>query len=151
MGIKRYQSMTKKYAEILLRAGIQFESLITSLAQAPTQSSQSGDIYQALVRFGNLGLQQQGNDVVWDVNSPTANDIFNLFDKLGFAGAMNVSVSVDANKKATVNVASSPNNPRLVGAVTKMLTPKVQSAVARIPAPAELITVPDIISARNVK
>jgi hypothetical protein len=131
----------------LLAATTQFEQLVSHGQQA---SAQAGDIYDALVAAGNLGLKRGGDGVVWDVNSPTADAIFGLFEKMRFKGTANVSVSVDPRKKATVSVQTAPTNPNVSSALARMLTPSVQAAVMKMTnAPTDVVTATNIITAQN--
>ena len=137
----------------ILKQATKFAYLV-SLAQ---QSSQLGELYIALVDKGNLGLKYVGGrpkgnevpEVEWDLNSPTANTIFGLFDKAGFKGTATVSVVVDPNQQAAVKVQTMPANTNLASAISKALTPNVSGAVASVPAPSQTLTVPDVITAQN--
>lgn len=118
------------------------------LAQEHTQSSQPGDFYKAIFDSKVLGLTgPQPSQAQFDTNSHAGDIIFGLMDKLGFKGALTISVAVPAKGPASV-VVNSPNQ-QLNTAIHNAFNNAVAGAVHKVPPPATDLVLKDIVQAQN--
>ncbi len=117
---------------------------------AQETSTQKGDVYKALKDAKFLGITGSDMDPQWDTNSAFADFVFGKFDLSGYQGSLNLSVSFDPKKQVVVSVVCSPKAPQIEAAVKGQVEGKIKAVLAKLPPPADTLTLSGIVQARNV-
>ena len=131
----------KTNVDFILEASEKFE--LMSFGQTTT-SAQAGDIRQAIVNAGVLGLTQ---DEKFDVNSKAADIIFGLMDKFGYRGKLFISVKMTPKQQVDLIVES--QKPELSAAIKQQFAGPVAAAAKKAGAPAEDILLKNLVMAQN--
>ena len=132
-------------AKLLSQASDKFLSICT----AQQQSSQPGDIYKAIFDSKVFGLKGSDREAEFDVNSKAADVIFNTMDTYKFKGEVSISVNVDNKGTSSLTVTCSPASPKLADAINKAFSAGVQAAVKKVAPPANTVTLPNVVVAKN--
>lgn len=117
------------------------------LALAQTTSGAPGEFLKVLQDaglFGGQGEPDQGN-FQFDINSPTADIVFGLLEKMNYKGSVAASLTVGTDLSVTIQVEAA--DPKAKAALQQALTQKFSARMsaalkAKAHPPAQVMTLP---------